>query len=173
MRNPMSPFTGKLAELGIEPMRGEAFEPFSKENIAHLQEKVGASLPDAYKQFLAAYGHSMFSVEINCTPQGDPLYFGWFYGFDELVDAIDTYREVLPETIIPIGDDGGGNQFCLGVSGKDFGKVYFHNHSIGWHADAEKYRERGEAVPADIRYQTVCEIAPSFEQFILNMVREG
>ena len=89
------------------------------------------------------------------------------------MDAVNTYREVLPETIIPIGDDGGGNQFCLGVRGKDVGKVYFHNHSIGWHADAEAYRERGEEVPVDIHYQTVYVIAPSFEQFILNMVKEG
>jgi hypothetical protein len=168
----MSSFTSKLTELGIEPMRGPTFEPFSSENIAQLQNKVGASLPDAYKQFLMTYGHSMFSGEVNCTPQGDPLYFGWFYGFDELVDAVDTYREVLPETIIPIGDDGGGNQFCLGVSGKDSGKVYFHNHGIGWHADAEKYRERGEEVPANIRYQTVYPIAESFEAFIDGMVRE-
>ena len=71
-----------------------------------------------------------------------------------------------------MGDDGGGNQFCLGVSGEDFGKVYFHNHSIGWHADAERYRERGEEVPTNIRYQTVYEVARSFEQFILNMVKE-
>ena len=148
------------------------FQPFTIENIAQLQGQVGASLPEAYKQFLMTYGHSMFSGEVNCTPQGDPLYFGWFYGFDELVDAVDAFREVLPETIIPMGDDGGGNLFCLGVSGKDSGKVYFHNHGIGWHADAEKYRERGEGVPANIRYQTVYEVAQSFEQFILNMVKE-
>jgi len=169
----MSSFSSNLTELGIEPMSGPVFEPFSAESIAQLQNKVGASLPEAYKQFLAAYGRSMFSAEINCTPHGEPLYFGWFYGFDELMDAVDTYREVLPETIIPIGDDGGGNQFCLGVSGKDFEKVYFHNHGIGWHADAEKYRECGEEVPANIRYQTVYEVAPSFEQFILNMVKES
>lgn len=90
---------------------------------------------------------------------------------DELVDVVDTYREVLPKTIIPIGDDAGGNQFCLGLDGKDFGKVYFHNHGLGWHADAEAYRERGDEVPESIRYQTVYEIASSFEQFILKMVK--
>ncbi|MGH7140855.1 MAG: SMI1/KNR4 family protein [Pirellulales bacterium] len=168
----MASITSKLTELGIEPMSGPTFKPFSKQNIAQLQDKTGASFPEAYQQFLLTYGHSMFSGDVNCTPQGDPLYFGWFYGFNELVDAVDTYREVLPETMIPIGDDGGGNQFCLGVSGKDFGKVYFHNHGIGWHADAEAYRERGEEIPADIRYQTVFEVAPSFEQFILSMVKE-
>lgn len=153
-------------------MSGPTFEPFSNQNLAQIQDKIGDSLPEAYKEFLLTYGRSMFSGEVNCTPQGDPLYFGWFYGFNELVDAVDTFGGVLPETIIPIGDDGGGNQFCLGVNGNDFGKVYFHNHGIGWHADAEAYRVRCEEVPADIRYQTVFEVAPSFEQFIFNMVKE-
>jgi hypothetical protein len=168
----MSSFTSKLAILGIEPMSGQAFEPFSEENIARLQKKVSAPLPEVYKQFLMTYGRSMFSAEINCRPHEGPLYFGWFYGFSELMDAVETYREVLPETLIPIGDDGGGNQFCLGVKGKDSGKIYFHDHSIGWHSDAEAYLRRGARVPPDIRYQTVDEIAPSFEQFILNMVKE-
>ena len=166
----MSSFNSKLAALGIEPMAGPSFEPLSEESIAQLQGKLGVSLPEAYARFLTTYGCSMFSREINCTPQGSPLYFGWFYGFDELLDAIDTYREVLPEAIIPIGDDGAGNQFCLGLDGDDFGKVYFHNHSIGWHADAEKYEERGEVVPTKIRYQTVHLIADSLEAFIDGMV---
>jgi hypothetical protein len=163
----------KLMELGLEPMTGTTFEPISKEGVAQLQHKAGASFPEIYKSFLASFGQSMFSTEVNCTPHSSPLYFGRFYGFNELMDAFDTYREVLPETIIPIGDDGAGNLFCLGVRGKDFGLVYFHNHSVGWHADAEKYHERGEEVPDDIRYQTVYEIAPSFEQFIVNMAKES
>lgn len=168
----MLPFIAKLAELGIEPLSGATFVPLSERDIEQLQNKVGASLPEPYKQFLATYGAATFSVFVNCTPHSDPLLFGWFYGLDELTDAVDTFKEVLPEGIIPIGDDGGGNQFCLGVRGKDFGKVYFHNHSIGWQADADAYRERGEEVPEAIRYQTVSEIAPSFEQFILGMVSE-
>ena len=162
----------KLTDLGLEPLEGEAFEPLSEDDISRLQTILGAALPESYTEFLTTFGASMFPREINCTPQGEPLYFGWFYGFNELVEALNTHREVLPESIIPIGDDGGGNQFCLGVRGKDFDKVYFHNHSIGWRTDAEAYLTRGEPVPDDIQYQTVHEVAPSFEQFIRNLAVE-
>lgn len=168
----MLPFIAKLAELGIEPLSGSTFQPLSERDIERLQNKEEGSLPEPYKQFLATYGAATFSVFVNCTPHSDPLLFGWFYGLDELVGAVDDFEDVLPEGIMPIGDDGGGNQFCLGVRGKDFEKVYFHNHSIGWQADADAYRGRGEEVPEAIRHQTVSEIAPSFEQFILGMVNE-
>ena len=76
----MNPFMNKLVELGIEPIHGTTFSPFSRKEIAQLQGKASTSLPEAYTRFLAAYGESMFSEEINCAPHGDPLYFGWFYG---------------------------------------------------------------------------------------------
>src|SRR5262249_35624504 len=141
----------KLRKLGIQPMAGTAFQPFTPEEITRLENALGVRLPEDYRQFLLAFGGSMFSAEVNCTPAAELLYFGWFCQFPELLQAIDGLDEVLPETIIPIGEDGGGNTFCLGVKGADVGKVYFHNHSIGWHADAEKYMKRGEQVPPDVR----------------------
>jgi hypothetical protein len=168
----MISITDKLIELGIQPLDGEAFTPFSEQEVARIEAAIGVPLPVTYERFLTRFGRSMFSTEVNCTPSSEPLYFGWFFGFSDLLDAIDNLKDFLPETIIPIGEDGGANLFCLGMRGRDVGKVYFHNHNIGWHADAEKYLERGDPVPPDIRYQTVCEVAPSFEQFILNMVKE-
>jgi hypothetical protein len=168
----MDSIIGKLTGLGLEPLEGEAFEPLSEDDISRLQTILGATLPESYTELLTTFGASMFSREINCTPQGEPLYFGWFYGLNDLVEALNTHQEVLPESVIPIGDDGGGNQFCLGVRGEDFDKVYFHNHSLGWRSDAATYLARGEPVPDDIQYQTVHEVAPSFEQFILNLAVE-
>jgi len=168
----MTRLAGKLADLGIEPLDGETFQPFSGVQIAELRRTVNAQLPEEYERFLAAFGRSGFSRLVNCTPSAKPLYFGWFFGFDELLLAIECCRETLPETIIPIGEDGCGNLFCLGVAGKDFGKVYFNHHCIGWRADAEALLRQGKEVPPDIRYRVVHEVAPSFEQFITNMVNE-
>ena len=168
----MTRLADKLAELGIEPLDGERFQPFSEVQIAELRRTVDAQLPEEYEGFLSSFGRSGFSRLVNCTPFAKPLYFGWFFGFDELLLAIECSKESLPGTIIPIGEDGGGNAFCLGVAGMDFGKVYFNHHSIGWHADAEALLRQGKQVPSDIRYRIVHEVAPSFEQFILNMVIE-
>jgi hypothetical protein len=159
----------RLIELGITPLGTEAFAPFSEAEIASVETTLNGPLPVDYKEILLQFGRSMFSTEVNCTPTHEPLYFGWFFGYSELMDAIGYLDGFLPETVIPIGEDGGGNLFCLGVRGKDTGKVYFHNHGFGWHADAERYRERGEPVPPDIRYQVVHQIATSFREFINNI----
>jgi hypothetical protein len=168
----MNSITDKLKALGIAPMDGSRFEPLAQTQIDEIEQTIRTALPPEYAHFLREFGRSMFSMEVNCTPSKKPLYFGWFYGYDELIASAESHREVLPETVIPIGDDGGGNQFCLGVSGADAGKVFFHNHSIGWHADAEAYLQRGEAIPSGIRHETVHEIARSFGEFVSNMERD-
>lgn len=74
--------------------------------------------------------------------------------------------------MIPIGDDGGGDLYCLGVTGDDRNKMFFHDHNIGWQADAEVYAARGESIPADLHHQTVDLIGDSFESFILGLSSE-
>jgi hypothetical protein len=165
----MRSIADKLVDLGIEPLGSDVFEPFSDPEVATIERTIGAILPEHYKRLLLQFGRSMFSNEVNCTPSQKPLYFGAFLGFSDLLNAIEYLKETLPETIIPIGDDSGDIVFCLGVGGADVGKVYIHNQGWGWHADAQRYTERGEPIPADIRYQTVEKIAPSFEEFINNM----
>jgi hypothetical protein len=168
----MISITDKLIELGIEPLEGEAFTPFSEEEVATIETTIGALLPQNYKRFLLRFGGSTFSTNVSCTAPGERLHFGQFFRFSELLNAIEYLNETLPETIIPIGDNCGDIVFCLGVSRGDVGKVYFHNTHTGWHHDAEGYLERGEPVPSDIRYQVVQEIAPSFEGFINDMEKE-
>jgi hypothetical protein len=169
----MTKTIGKLTELGIAPLGGDAFVPLSAAEVASIEKAIGADLPRDYKQFLTRFGRSMFNAEVNCTPFAKPLYFGWFFGYAELLEAFDNLRDLLPETVIAIGDDGGGNAFCLGVRPPDTGKVYFHNHGYGWHADAERLAARGEPIPGDIRYQTVHPIAVSFAEFVENMKKVG
>ena len=36
----------------------------------------------------------------------------------------------MPEELIPIGDDGGGNQICLCVSGEHTGCIYYWDHEM-------------------------------------------
>lgn len=169
----MSEFMDKLIDLGIRPMGSETFQPFTDMELKHIEDKIAGNVPADYRDFLSRFGCSTFATLVNCTPSEEPLYFGWFFSYEELIQAIDGLKESLPETIIPIAEDGGGNAFCLGVKGRDTGKVYYHNHGFGWHADAEAYLERGEPVPLNIRHQTVHQVASSFEEFIRNMKGEG
>jgi hypothetical protein len=168
----MTSITDKLIELGIEPLDGEAFTPFTEEEVATIETTIGVPLPANYKRFLLRFGGSTFSTNVSCAAPGERLHFGQFFRSSELLNAMEYLNETLPETIIPIGDNCGDLVFCLGVSGGDVGKVYVHNTHTGWHDDAEGYLERGEPVPSDIRYQTAQQIAPSFEEFIKNMTKD-
>ena len=45
-----------------------------------------------------------------------------------------TYKRMetprMPEELIPIGDDGGGNKICLCVSGEHTGCIYYWDHEL-------------------------------------------
>jgi hypothetical protein len=168
----MTSITDKLIELGIKPLDGEAFSPFTEEEVATIETTIGEPLPESYKRFLLRFGGSTFAANVSSAAPDERLRFGQFFRFSELLNAIGYLNETLPETIIPIGDNWSDIVFCLGVSRGDTGKVYFHNTHTGWQYDAEGYLERGEPVPVDIRYQVVQEISPSFEDFINHMEKE-
>jgi SMI1-KNR4 cell-wall len=168
----MTSIDDNLATLGITPVGSETFEPFSLKEIGRIEEMIRVQLPETYKRFVMKYGNSMFSTGADSTPSEKPVNYCCFFGFEELLTAIECLKETLPETIIPIGDDSGDIVLCLGVSRRDMGKVYIHNSGWGWHADAERYLERGEPVPSDIRYQAVHQVAPSFEEFVKIMKKD-
>lgn len=159
----------RLIKLGIEPLDGISFKAFTNAEITDIESRAGAILPDSYRQLLVSYGAVIFTTSPNCSPDGKELYFQSFYNYNDLVDAIEEYEDTLPESVIPFGHDGLGNQFCISVEGYDIGKVYFYNHSIDWHTDAELYVSRGEHVPDDIRYSVVYKCSDSFDLFILAM----
>src|SRR4051812_37335866 len=48
----MTSLADKLAELGIEPLEGETFQPFSEGQIAELRRTVNAQLPEEFERFL-------------------------------------------------------------------------------------------------------------------------
>lgn len=55
-----------------------------------------------------------------------------FYGIGEMYDNLDKkndiFDDILDAGFIPIADDPGGNQICLGLTQEHFGDVYFWIH---------------------------------------------
>lgn len=172
---------------GIKGIGEDKLTPISEGEIAAFEKELGVRLPEAYRQFLATYGASTFNGASPNNPYilFSPLkplppqfksgkgMFDAFYGAER--DAEDGYSlrvrtqffaGRMPESIIPIGDDGGAGQICLGIKGAEAGKVYYWDQQ-NEPLDEEDYLEDyGEPRPPEALFQNVHQIAESFEDFL-------
>jgi hypothetical protein len=158
--------------------------PMTEEELAAIERSLGERLPEDFRDFLRTYGDAMFealtffrpvrSSSISSSPFGRSRIleggaFSHFYGSSaakqSLAESITLYKGRMPDTIIPIGDEGGGNQICLGIKGDERGKVYYWDHENTW--SELRYREHfGKPMPPEFKFQNVYLVAESFEDFI-------
>jgi hypothetical protein len=167
----------KLSELGLQPLGKTEYVPVTRDEVADLEDALGAPLPSDYKAFIMKYGKSLFSEEVRLRPIQLPpkhisdegfLDLSSFYGSnaddDDLLSCLEALKGRMPETMVPIADDLWGNNFLLGVAGKDRNKVYL------WDCDnelaAEDYVRKGLPVPDDLWYRNLTLVANSFTDFI-------
>jgi hypothetical protein len=152
----------------LKELNAKIISPLTDTQLRSLEIKVNFLLPPSYRWMLSNYGGLTLPDVFYQDPQLKSLVrFGWFFDFDELVDALESYAEAIPIEMIPIGEDGGGNLYCLGIQGGNRGKVFFHDHNIGWHSDAD---ESDHDDASRIRAQTVYELSSSLEDFVESMV---
>jgi hypothetical protein len=173
---------------GIRPVVGDKLIPMTEAEITAVEEELGVRIPEAYRKFLATYGASTFNGASPENPyivfrslkplpphitRSDKALFNVFYGKgkDErdphgLLVRIRFFSGRMPESIIPIGDDGGAGQMCLGIKGAEAGKVYYWDQA-NEPLDEEDYLEDyGEPRPPEAMFQNVHQIAESFEDFL-------
>ena len=172
---------------GIEGIGGDELNPVSQADIAAFENELGIRLPEGYRRFLATYGASTFNGASPDNPyilfrplkplprqfkSGKGLFHA-FYGAER--DAHDGFSlrvrqrffaGRMPDSIIPIGDDGGAGLICLGIKGAEAGKVYYWDQG-NEPLDEEDYLEDyGEPRPPEAMFQNVHQIAESFEDFL-------
>ena len=139
----------------LESLKAKLRSPFMNDQLCQIEVLIKGSLPTAYRNFLSTYGGASFD-SVYYDDNGVSVQFGWFFDFEELCSALDSYSDSIPGNMIPVGEDGGGNLYCLGIRGSVLGRLYFHDHSIGW--DTEEDRQ-----------ETVYKIANSLDAFINGM----
>jgi hypothetical protein len=171
----MNPMEHKLTQLGITPVNADDFVPVPERELEQLEETIGGRLPDDYRSFLQRYGKSLFKEGVSCpsSPGLGPIPFAFFYGADASRDGVLTSYNFsegdLPRGIVPIGEDGLGNLYCLESTGPTQGTIYYRDHSVGWEGEAEEYRRRGQAIPDSVKYVCLEKVAPSFTAFVLSL----
>lgn len=173
---------------GIKAVGTGKIKPMSEAEISTIEKELGGRFPDDYRRFLATFGASTFNGAspdnpyvvfrtLNPLPSHitntDKALFNAFYGADR--DGLEGYslrararffKGRMPETIIPIGDDGGAGLICLGIKGAEAGKVYYWDQA-NEPLDEEDYLEDfGKQRPPEAMFQNVYLIANSFDDFL-------
>jgi hypothetical protein len=178
---------------GIVPVF-KTFLPLTEEELQSIEMALGVALLGDYRDFVRKYGVSSFGELVQFQLQeAEPVHpvqsllgipipryekgpLSHFYGSrtsnQSLAQYIEIYKGRMPDTMIPIADDGCGNQICLGIKGKEHGNVYYWDHHNEW--DEDDYREDyGKPMPPEVKFQNVYLIAESFEDFIQRLEKVG
>ena len=172
---------------GITGVGGDKLNPMSESEITAFEEELGVRLPKAYRTFLADYGASTFN---GTSPENPYILFRpveplppQFRSGKGMVDALyggergphDGYSVRvrtrffagrMPESIIPIGDDGLAGQICLGIKGAEAGKVYYWDQQNEPQDEDGYFDDHGKPRPPEVMFQNVHLIAESFEDFL-------
>lgn len=133
--------------------------PAGARRVDALQARFGW-LPPEYREFL---------LELNGGKPAAPRFRvgnGWsrihyFYGlgtgfaYSDIEDGLVTFAGRIPERMIPVAADPGGNQLLLSLAGEDRGVVYFWDHE-------EEYRNEDEPE----RMLNVRRVAGSFADLV-------
>ena len=114
-------------------------EPANPKKIREFEQLTKLELPNEYKKWLLTYNGGKPKIE-------DTFYFihpidknekvggiNYFYALYEgevsnLYKTYITFLNRIPAELIPIADNGCGDQICLGIKGKHLNKVYFWGH---------------------------------------------
>src|SRR5262245_5997529 len=103
MEKSMVSLLDRLRDLRIEPLRTSTFQPVTQKEIKSIESMINAVLPSMYSTVIMTFGNSLLPGLVNCRSKENPLYFSTIYGYEDIVAAFRDYKEVLPETLLPIG----------------------------------------------------------------------
>lgn len=121
----------ELEEIKLE-IQGNN-EILTESRLQDFERIIGDQLPQQYREFLLKYngGYPRPYYFIISKEQGIGMV-NVFYGIGEMYDnldkKIDIFDDIMDIGFIPVADDSGGNQICLGLTEKYFGNVYFWIH---------------------------------------------
>ena len=180
---------------GLQPIQGDAFRPMTEAELHEIEAVYNSTMPLDVKAFLKTYGASSFKRRVSVTPV-DPFpshisstgadSLDAFYGVTDaklrayaLSFRIQMYRRRLPKNLLPIAGNGNGDQYCVGMSGHQVGKILFWDHHNEF--DEEDYLEElgidlenlddedRPEIPSEAWFQNVYLIAASFEDMFARM----
>lgn len=136
--------------------------PAEEKDISNLETRLGYVFPPDYRAFLLRVnGGYQPNLEVFDIGNGEGTMLKDLYslggeGIHDLARHIEFLADDFPSGVIPVGQDGFGNDICLGISNDNYGEVYFH------------YHDRGKADPDD-EFEPAYFVAHSFQEFLKSL----
>ena len=141
--------------------------------LDELERYAKLPFPEAYRQHLLRYNGGRCEPNVfHFVEQGQrtsSVVDGFLptrqESWGSLGDYIETYKadeKRLPDVLLPIAHDPGGNLICLSCAGDYAGRVYFWDHET----------EVDYALEADSTRTNLYPIADSLPQFLASLVEE-
>ena len=103
--------------------------------LAQFEQEKGIRIPDEYKNFLTEqcafyvtddYGFPMQETSDITSDDGCEK-LDLFYN-REFITGSDSFRAQWGSSVLPIGENMGGDYVCIGIDAKHFGRIYFLYH---------------------------------------------
>lgn len=146
--------------------------PIDLSKIKAIENLIGLTLPDEYKQHLLKYnGGQCLPNCFKFTENNNETYssIDWFLAiYDGEHDNLENYITIykieerrLPQHIVPIAHDPGGNLICISCGENDYGHIYFWDHE----------KEISNTTYLETRkYNNLYHVASSLNKFFDNLI---
>lgn len=134
-----------VSALSFHRLETFSWSPPTDADFERLATNLGAAVPSEYRHFISRYGAVLLGDEDYAVyarirepcSWGDkvspeifyPLLGEHPYSMEKQLLAL---HGRIPDGVLPIADDAGGNQVCLDVAGKFPGSVWFWDHEQRW-----------------------------------------
>jgi hypothetical protein len=174
---------------GTRAAGGDVSAPLEESEIAAIESQIGVPLPDDYREFLLHHGGVRFKGVSPDNPyivfrtssklpkrvsKSGMLAFNQFFGKERnpksdaksIAWNARTLLGRMPDSVIPIGDDGMEGLICLGIKGAEAGKVYFWDGRNEPPSEDEYLEDYGKPRPPEAMFKNVYLISSSFEEFL-------
>ncbi len=143
--------------------------PLSESDIVRFESHLDITLPEEYRNFLLQHNGGEPEPDEFVVPgwSGESSAISRFFSIVDnsesgLTHEITTYRNRIPDSIIPIGVDPGDNLICIGVGEQNRGVIFFWDHD-------DELDDNGTS---RMDFSNVYTIAGNLEEFLENLKSE-
>ncbi len=143
----------------------------SEPRLRQFEKELGEKLPGEYRKFLLRHNGGCpepraFKIHWKNPELAETYpesYIGSFHALDgessNLAESYRLGRKWFPRSMIPIGNDIGGNELLLAISGKERGGVFYWVQELAEESDAPGLDNVGF-------------VSPSFQQLLDSLYEE-